>query len=127
MTETGNTEWKPMSRPYDLEDRTYEFGKAVRDFIRAIPMTLSNIEDAKQVVRSSGSVGANYIEANEAVSRNDFIHRTKICRKEARESRHWLRLLYTKEETTLDQRREALMQEAYELTLIFSAILRKRE
>ena len=125
MTEAFKTEQKPTSKPYDLEDRTYEFGKAVRDFIRAIPMTLSNIEDAKQVVRSSGSVGANYIEANEAVSRNDFIHRLKICRKEARESRHWLRLLYTKGQATLDHQRESLMQEAYELTLIFSAILRK--
>jgi len=79
------------SKQYDLEDRTANFAKKVREFVKHLKKTLSNIEDGKQVVRSSGSVGANYIEANEALSKKDFKMRIKICRKEAKESRYWLR------------------------------------
>ncbi len=78
---------------YDLEDRTFRFAKRVREFIKKLPRTISNIEDSKQLNRSSGSVGANYIEANEAISKKDFIHRIKICRKEIKESRYWLQLV----------------------------------
>jgi four helix bundle protein len=60
---------------YDLEDRTLQFAKNVRDFVRRISRTATNIEDVHQLVRSSGSVGANYIEANEALSKKDFVHR----------------------------------------------------
>ena len=80
-------------KQYDLEDRTELFAKNVRAFIKIVKKTISNIEDGKQVVRSSGSVGANYIEANEALSKKDFLMRIRICRKEAKESRYWLRLL----------------------------------
>ena len=80
-------------RQYDLEDRTFEFSKNVRDFVKQISRTLPNIEDIKQVVRASGSVGANYIEANESLGKKDFLMRIRICRKEAKESCYWLRLI----------------------------------
>jgi four helix bundle protein len=74
------------SKQYDLEERTFEFAKAVRTFVNQIPKTATNIEDAKQLTRFSGSIGANYIEANEFLGRKDFLMRIKICRKEAKES-----------------------------------------
>ena len=112
---------------YDLEDRTFRFAQAVRGFVRKLPRTLSNIEDVKQLVRASGSVGANYIEANEALSKKDFVMRTKICRKEAKESCFFLRLLFTADKSELETARATLIQEATELTSIFGAILRKSE
>jgi four helix bundle protein len=81
------------SKPYDLEDRTLAYAKRVRAFVKKLPKTIANIEDIKQLVRASGSVGANYIEANESLSKKDFIMRIKICRKEAKESRYWLKLM----------------------------------
>jgi four helix bundle protein len=81
---------------YDLEDRTFAFAAKVRRFVKSLPRTICNIEGVKQVVRSSGSVGANYIEANEALSKKDFLMRIRICRKESKESRYWLRLLDTR-------------------------------
>jgi len=113
------------SKRYDLEDRTLAFAKVVRAFVKKIPRTISNIEDGKQLVRSSGSVGANYIEANEALSKKDFRMRIKICRKEAKESRYWLRLIDTKDAADLDSDRAALITEATELMNIFGAILQK--
>ncbi len=70
------------SRRFDLEERTYEFGRRVRAFVKRLKRTLGNIEDARQLIRASGSVGANYIEANEALGKKDFLMRIKICRKE---------------------------------------------
>ena len=87
MTETQNT------KRYDLEDRTLDFAKRIRVFVAKLKSTPANIEDGKQLIRSSGSVGANYIEANEALSKKDFVMRVKICRKEAKESRYWLKLV----------------------------------
>lgn len=81
------------SKIFDLEERTFQFAKAVRLFVKTIPKTAANFEDGKQVVRSSGSVGANYREANEALSKKDFFMRIKICRKEAKESSYWIRLI----------------------------------
>ena len=115
------------SARYDLEDRTFEFARRVRAFVRRLPRTVSNREDVRQVVRSSGSVGANYIEANESLSKKDFKHRVKIARKESKESRYWLRLLFTDEDGTLDRERAALVQEATELMKILGAILRNSE
>jgi four helix bundle protein len=110
---------------FDLEDRTFTFAKACRAFIKNLSKTIGNIEDARQLIRSSGSVGANYIEANEALSKKDFILRIKICRKEAKESRYWLRLLEAAEK--VGSERDVLVQEAQELTNIFGAITRKSE
>jgi four helix bundle protein len=121
MAETGK------AKHYDLEERTYEFARDVRGLVKQLPRTLANIEDAKQLVKASGSVGANYIEANEALSKKDFLMRIKISRKEAKESRYWLRLIYSDGKSDVGARRESLMQEATELTSIFGAILRKAE
>jgi len=110
-------------KPYDLEDRTYSFAQAIRAFVKTLPRTIGNIEDAKQLIRASGSVAANCIEANEALSKKDFAMRMKICRKEAKESRLFLRLI----EVTPDRlgTREELVGEAQELMLIFSSIVSK--
>ena len=119
MTENQN------SKPYDLEDRTLEFARNVRSFVKKLPKQIGNIEDGKQLIRASGSVGANYIEANEALSKKDFILRIKISRKEAKESRYWLRLLDTKEVPESQADRSALVKEATELMNIFGSILQK--
>lgn len=111
---------------FDLEDRTFSFAKRIREFVKTLVKTTGNIEDTRQLIRASGSVGANYIEANEAFSKKDFVLRVKICRKEAKESRYWLRLLETSTEQTDNQRTE-LVQEAQELMNIFGAIVRKSE
>jgi four helix bundle protein len=110
---------------FDLEERTFQFAKTVRLFVKTLPKTISNIEDSKQVIRSSGSVGANYREANEALSKKDFAMRIKICRKEAKESSYWLRLI--NETNDLKNADEALnlICEADELKKIFSSILVK--
>jgi four helix bundle protein len=89
--------------------------------------TVGNIEDGKQLVRSSGSVGANYIEANEALSKKDFILRIKICRKESKESRYWLKLLDIQDASEQENERISLIKEATELMNIFGSILRKSE
>ena len=115
------------SKPYDLEDRTLAYAKRVRAFVKKLPKTIANIEDIKQLVRASGSVGANYIEANESLSKKDFIMRIKICRKEAKESRYWLKLIDTNGEMELEKERKDLEQEATELMNIFGSILRKSE
>lgn len=73
----------PRGPRYDLEERTYLFAKRVRAFVKTLPRTVCNQEDVRQVVRASGSVGANYIEANEALSKKDFRMRIKISRKES--------------------------------------------
>ena len=110
-----------------MEDRTLGFAKNVRAFLGKISKTSINIEDGKQLVKASGSVGANYIEANEALSKKDFTMRIKICRKEAKESRYWLRLVDTCSEMELENDRQYLEKEATELMNIFGSILRKTE
>ena len=115
------------SKQYDLEDRTLAFAKNCRLFVKKLPKTISNIEDGKQLVRASGSVGANYIEANEALSKKDFRMRIKICRKESKESRYWLMLVDIQGSQGLESERVGLEQEATELMNIFGAILRKSE
>ena len=115
------------NNPYDLEDRTFEFAKKIRNFAKRVPKTLANIEDIKQLVRASGSVGANYIEANESLSKKDFLMRIRICRKEAKENRYWLRLVDAGDDAAVEKDRLNLIKEATELTNIFAAILRKSE
>ncbi len=109
----------------DLEDRTLLFAQNVRRFIKRLPSTISNIEDIKQIARSSGSVAANYIEANEALSKKDFLMKIKICRREAKESRLQLRLLDSGEQREIEKEKADLMQEVKELTLTFSSIVSK--
>ncbi|HET6527824.1 MAG TPA: four helix bundle protein [Balneolaceae bacterium] len=112
-----------MSKKYDLEERAFLFAKAVIEYINKLKKTLANVEVSRQLIRSSGSTGANYIEANESLSRKDFVYRIKLCRKEAKESTFWLKLLEDKEGN--DEERQNLIQESVELTKIFGAILRK--
>jgi four helix bundle protein len=88
---------------------------------------VGNVEDGKQLVRSSGSVGANYIEANESLSRKDFLVRVKISRKEAKESRYWLRLIDPGDDNEAERERQSLIQESAELMKIFGAMVRKTE
>jgi four helix bundle protein len=90
-----------------------------------LPRTMSNAEDVRQLVRASGSVAANWVEADEALSKKDFLMRLKICRKEAKESRLFLQLLDPGEKAPNLKTRSALSGEARELTLIFSAIISK--
>jgi len=118
MTEIKN------SKRYDLEERTLRFAKDVVEFAGTLPKTMANIEIAKQIIRSSSSVGANYIEANEALSKKDFTIRVKICRKEAKESKYWLRLVEVKGEDA-EGIRQSLINEATELTKIFGSIVEK--
>jgi four helix bundle protein len=111
---------------YDLEGRTFLFARNVRAFVKKLRKTLANVEDIKQLIKASGSVGANYVEVNESVSANDLIFRIKICRKESKESRYWLLLLDTDGNEELEKERQALAQEALELTKIFGAMVYKK-
>jgi four helix bundle protein len=112
-------------KPRDLEARTFLFAQGVREFVKTLPRTMGNTEDVRQLIRASGSVAANWIEANEALSKKDFLLRAKICRKEAKESRLFLRLIETNAATSA--RGETLAGEARELMLIFSAIISKND
>jgi four helix bundle protein len=109
---------------YDLDERTYQFASDVMTFIKTLPRTIPNVEMVKQLVRSAGSIGANYIEASEALSKKDFAMRIKICRKEAKETIYWLRLVDIKDEKVIKQG-TMLRNEATELMKIFGAILEK--
>ena len=119
MTETQNT------KQYDLEERSFIFARSCRDFTKTIPRTPANFEYARQLIRSSGSQAANYIEANESVSKKDFLHRVKLCRKETKESHLWLRLLETNESNDQVRKQRSLIQESIELRKIFNAIIEK--
>ena len=110
---------------YDLEERTFIFARDVAVAMRALPRNISNIEYIKQIVRSSASTGANYIEANEALSKKDFVYRVKVCRKEAKESAFFIRLLKATNEEVSATNFDILYREAVELTRIFSAIIVK--
>jgi len=120
MTETLKT------KNYDLEERTLEFSKRVMRLCRALPKTILNEPLISQIIRSSSSVGANYIEANEALSKKDFIHRTKISRKEAKETIYWLNLIIESNKD-FESRMNLLLQEAVEIKKILSAIIDKSE
>jgi four helix bundle protein len=113
-----------MGNVYDLEERTKLFAIRCRKLIRKIPLDIGNKEDSKQLVRASGSVAANYIEANEALSTKDFVYRIKVCKKEAKESRLWLNLLDIIDNDQ-DKERNALLREAHELIKIFNSIILK--
>jgi len=115
------------AKPRDLEERTFQFAQAMRAFVKQLPKTVSNAEDVRQLVRASGSVAANWIEADEALSKKDFLMRLKICRKEAKESRLFLRLIDAGSSQSTASARDKLAEEACELTLIFSAIISKSE
>ena len=107
----------------DLEERTLRFAKDIRSFVKQLPRNLASAADGDQLIRSSGSIGANYIEAQEAMSRKDFAMRVKISRKEAKESKYWLHLLEVP--AALEHEHKKLIKECSELLKIFSAIVQK--
>lgn len=112
-----------MNKEYNLEERTYQFAKRVTFFSKSLPRTIANIEYIKQLIRSSGSVGANYIEANESLSKKDFLMRIRICLKETKESAYWLRLIVDTNEGDFSKEGMSLKEEAVELKKIFSTII----
>lgn len=111
------------NKHYDLEERCFNFAKRVNQYVNKLPKTIPNIENGKQLVRAAGSIGANYIEANESMSKKDFIMRVKISKKESKESRFWLRLAEPLER--VQKEKDELIQEATELMKILGAILEK--
>ncbi len=106
---------------YDLEERTSQFGIAVIQFCKKIPETIITKPLIIQLVRSATSIGANYCEADNAESRKDFLHKIAICKKEAKETKHWLRMI-TEAAPELKENISPLLQETKEFTLIFNAI-----
>jgi four helix bundle protein len=110
---------------YDLEERTFEFARDTRLFVRKLEINIWNREDIKQLVRSSGSVAANYIEANEKLGEKDLLMKLRICKKEIKETILWLRLVEVKLET-LEIERVNLMNEAIELKNIMCATYRNK-
>jgi four helix bundle protein len=108
---------------FDLEERTAVFGEHSIDAVKELPHDRINNELVKQIVRSSTSIGANYMEADGAESKKDFKHKLSVCRKEAKETKHWLRMI-ARGNPGKNGSCKKLWKEAQELTLIFSAILK---
>jgi four helix bundle protein len=119
-----NDQNKNKQNKFDLESRTLNFANQTLGFLNEIPNNITNIEIKKQLIRSSTSIGANYIEANEAISKKDFIYRLKISRKEAKETIYWLNILKERNKiyaNILDE----LAHKAKEFIYIFTAIIKK--
>jgi four helix bundle protein len=112
------------SRPYDLEERSARFGEAIIAFCKALPRGVILDPLVSQVIRSGTSIGANYCEADDAVSKKEFRLKIGTCKKEARETKHWLRMIAAAEDQKKDEAR-ILWLEAKELHLIFAAIWRR--
>ena len=113
-----------QNKKYDLEERTALFAERVRDFCLKLPKNVANNEYAVQLIRSGSSPGANYIEANESLSKKDFTMWIKISRKEVKESRYWLNLIDVQDEN-LNKEKNELIIESTELMNIFGAIIQK--
>ncbi len=109
------------NKEYDLEERTAKFGEAVIVFCRSITEDSIIKPLINQLVRSSTSIGANYMEANGASSKTDFRNKIFICKKEAQETKHWLRMLSVSLPAKKERLRE-LWKESQELTMIFQKI-----
>ena len=128
MEENEGDEGRTPAPRRDLEERTERFALRIRSFLSQVHLSALNESDVRQLVRSSGSIGANYIEAQNALGRKDFTMRIRIARKEAKETGYWLRLLtLSDQEDELGGERGALAREATELTKILGAIVRKME
>ena len=111
-------------KEFDLEERTARFGEEVIKFAQTINKNEITRPLIGQLVRSSTSIGANYMEADGAESRKDFIHKLGICKKECKETKHWLRMIATAD-LAAKNKCQNLWRECQELTLIFSAIINK--
>jgi len=116
-----------QKKKYDLENRTEKFSLRVRDFCVKLRKDIIAIEYIRQLVRAAGSVPANYIEANESLGDQDKKMHIKICRKESKESRLWLKHVLTNSDEELERERLNLIQESIELENIFGSIYRKLE
>lgn len=119
---TNQAQISNTKKIYDLEERTAKFGEFVIDFVKSIKETNTNKSLLNQLVRSGTSIGANYMEADVAESKKDFRHKIAICKKEAKETNHWLRMIARSNPELAKQCRE-LWQEAHEFVLIFSTII----
>jgi len=119
-----NQAQNPKPKTYDLEERTGIFGENVLDFAKTLPQTTITKSLISQIVRSATSIGANYLEADGAESKKDFRHKIALCKKEAKETRHWLRMIAKALPEKQNECRK-LWKEAQELALIFSAIYKK--
>jgi four helix bundle protein len=109
-------------RKYDLEERTARYGEAIIELVKTFPKDPINSPLISQLVRAATSIGANYMEADGAESKKDFQHKISICKKESKETKHWLRMI-AKANPTRRNECDKLWKEAQELTLIFSAII----
>ena len=109
-------------KKYDLEERTARFGEAIIELAKTFPQDPINNPLISQIVRAATSIGANYMEADGAESRKDFQHKISICKKESKETKHWLRMIAKANPGRQDECQK-LLREAHELTLIFSSIL----
>ncbi len=109
---------------YDLEERTARLGEAIIEFTKKIPQNSITIPLINQLVKSGTSVGANYCEADNASTKRDFVHKIGICKKESRETKHWLRMI-SKAAEQLREEAKVLGNEAQELNLIFASIINK--
>lgn len=112
------------AKPYDLEERTAKFGESVIRFCKVLPHTTITEPLIRQIVKSATSVGANYCEADDAVSKKEFRQKIGTCKKESRETKHWCRMIAAAEPAHAEQSRD-LWREAHELHLIFAKIYRK--
>jgi len=110
---------------YDLEERTAKFGEEVIKFVKKIPLNDITRPIIRQLIRAATSIGANYCEADSAHSKKDFNHKIALCKKESRETMYWLRMISQAASETRDDAAR-LWQEAKELNLIFSAIIKKK-
>jgi four helix bundle protein len=119
----SNDNGKSTRRVFDLEERTAKFGEAIVRFVKGVQLTAITNPIFTQLVRAATSVGANYCEADDAGSRKEFLYRISICKRESRESKHWLRMLVVAAPEQKEQAR-TLWIEAKELHLIFAAIFR---
>ncbi|MCC7160141.1 four helix bundle protein [Candidatus Nomurabacteria bacterium] len=122
---TNQIQGSNVKRNYDLAQRTSKFGSEIILFVKKIKENNINKSIINQLIRSATSIGANYMEADCAESKKDFIHKIGISKKEAKETTHWLRMLATAEPEVTEMCRR-LWQEAHELTLIFSAIVKRK-
>jgi four helix bundle protein len=120
-----NQAQKPNDKKYDLEERTAHFGENVIDFAKTLRENSINRPLVSQMIRAATSIGANYMEADGAESKKDFQHKIALCKKESKESRHWLRMIAKASPDRADECR-ALWKEAHEFSLIFSSIIRAK-
>lgn len=121
-----NQNQSPKSKKYDLEERTARFGEDIIEFAKNLPRNAINLPLISQLVRAATSIGANYVEADGAESKKDFIHKIGLCKKESKETKHWLRMI---SKANLDRTEECrnFWKEAQEFTLIFSSIIKKKK